>query len=203
MIHPELEQMPQATIVVVVKEDCLLTWVAVEPFALGFKEYILEVVSCVSALTYTRLAVDPGASTGSGLSRGELSIFEFDIVDISLNLDNLAYRYHSGSHGLDGSELHDLLITAGGVSFLIFPSRAYSKSEGPVKSSLLLVAVFINSIILLNYYIVRVFTEFAESFEAFFLFLGKLEVVLYMWRLRLPFLQLTRDIHSPRCMPLL
>jgi len=61
-IHPDLEEVAQTRIVMVVEQDCLLGHVAVPPLVLILQIDICVVISRIARFAYTRLPPDPDTS---------------------------------------------------------------------------------------------------------------------------------------------
>lgn len=84
LISPDLKEVSQTTIVMVIKQDCLLPCVSVEPLVLRFEVDVVKVVSCVVALAYTGGTPNPGAS--STLTVDSCGGGELVCIDVLLEL---------------------------------------------------------------------------------------------------------------------
>ncbi len=94
------------------------------------------------------------------------------------------------------SHFQKLVVSSLSVSSLVFTSGSNSKSVRSVESTLFLVAVFVSSIILFNYFIAGYFAVFNHSCLAFARF-GELYKELHMWCSRLSFFKLAGYIYCP------
>jgi len=159
-IHPYLEIVAEARWVVVVKQDSLLTSVAIEPFVLCFKIDIGIFISGISGFSNSGRSPNPYPSDIWGLCC--LSGGDLVGVNVLLKRQVSVESDKSLGHRFFCSNLEQLLVLLRLRTFLVKLSGLEAKLPGSLQACLLFKTIGGSSIVILDWLEVGLLTKLLE-----------------------------------------
>ena len=147
VIGPKLEKMAKTRLVVIIKQNGVLSRIPVKPLVLSLKVSGWEVVSRIARLANARRTPYPSASCLLSLSVSSLLIFHGHIVETLLSPKYIFYVNQTGTSSCYCSHTLYLKVATRQITSHIAPSRLDTESPRPINAGFFFIAIAIGAIV--------------------------------------------------------